>query len=528
MHPRLLRLTWLVFGFTGAAVFAASTPPVKPQAAPAASAATLPVPKPRTVVTHHQVTIGGRRIAYTATAGTLLLYDAKHHPTASVFYIAYTRDGVDAARRPITFAYNGGPGFASALVDVGGFGPRRIDWPAPGQTDAMQPPYRLVDNPDSLLARTDLVFIDAIGTGYSRLAGRGTPKMFYGIDGDAHAFSQFIQRYVTQNQRWNSPKFLLGESYGTTRSAVLAQDLVKSGMYLNGVIMCSTVLDFATINFTAGNDLPYALYLPSYAAVAWYHHRLPPGESLSDAVAAARAYASSGYLRALFAGAALSPADRSRVAVRLAAITGIPATPWERADLRMTLPVFMRRLLGPNGPMTGRFDARFTTHEMQPQLPIPGRSNAGAATIAIWGALTASFDGYLRNELNYRSSHLYSQSSAPVFKAWNWTYRSPLNGLGSGVGNLKSRNVAPALARAMTNDPGMRVLFNNGYYDMATPFFATEYTIQHMGLDSRQLARISEAYYPVGHMLYLNPKVEPQLARTIDDFIAAAAPKAKH
>ncbi|HUY83053.1 MAG TPA: hypothetical protein VMU86_00645, partial [Steroidobacteraceae bacterium] len=273
---------------------------------------------------------------------------------------------------------------------------------------------------------------------------------------------------------------------------------------------------------TAGNDLPYALYLPSYAAAAWYHHRLAAGESLPDAVAAARSYAGSDYLHALFKGASLSDADRGRVAARLAQLTAVPATMWLRANLRMTLPVFMRRLLGPDGPMTGRFDARFTARELQPLLPVPGGSNAGASTTAIWGALTASFDGYLRDDLRYLSGHRYKQSSRKVFKAWNWSYRSPLNAVGSGVGNLQSRNVAPALARAMTNDPAMQVLFNNGYYDMATPFFATDYTIQHMGLDSRELARIHEAYYPVGHMLYLNPRVEPQLARTIDAFIAAA------
>ncbi len=511
-------------GLAGAAAWAA--PASAPSPPVAAAAKTAPVPAPRTVATHHVAEIGGKRIAYTATAGTLLLYDAKHHATASVFYVAYTRDGADPDRRPITFAYNGGPGFASALVDVGGFGPRRIDWPAPGDAAAMQPPYRLVDNPHSLLARTDLVFIDAVGTGYSRIVGKGTPKMFYGIDGDARSFAQFIERYVTQTHRWNSPKFLLGESYGTTRSAVLAEDLVRQGVYVNGVILCSTVLDFATINFTAGNDLPFALYLPSYAAVAWYHHRLPAGETLVQAVDAARAYAGSQYLRALFAGSALPAADRARVATRLASLTGVPSPLWERADLRITLPVFMRRLLGPDGPMTGRFDARFTAPELQPLSPTPGASNAGASTTAIWGALTASFDAYLRDDLHYRSDRPYLQSSNAVFKAWNWTYRSPLNALGSGVGNLKSRNVAPALARAMTNDPGMQVLFNNGYYDMATPFFATDYTIAHLGLAPGALARIHEAYYPVGHMLYVNPSVEPALARTIDAFIAAAAPRA--
>ena len=513
----------LAVGLASAAAWAAPASAPNPPATAAAKPAPAPVPKPRTVVTHHVAEIGGQRIAYTATAGTLLLYDAKHHATASVFYVAYTRDGGDPTRRPITFAYNGGPGFASALVDVGGFGPRRIDWPAPGDAAAMQPPYRLVDNPDSLLGRTDLVFIDAIGTGYSRLVGKGTPKLFYGIDGDAQAFAQFIERYVTLNHRWNSPKFLLGESYGTTRSAVLAEDLVRRGVYVNGVILCSTVLDFATINFTAGNDLPFALYLPSYAAVAWYHHRLPAGESLSQAVDAARAYAGADYLRALFAGSTLPAADRARVARHLATLTGLPAALWERANLRITLPVFMRRLLGPNGPMTGRYDARFTAPELQPLSPTPGASAAGASTTAIWGALTASFDAYLRDDLHYRSDRPYLQSSNAVFKAWNWTYGSPLNALASGVGNLNSRNVAPALARAMTNDPGMQVLFNNGYFDMATPFFATQYSLRHTDLPKDAWNRITSKYYECGHMLYLNPKVLPELDHNINEFITKAS-----
>jgi len=508
----------------GAASAAAPTPPAAPAAA-AKPVKLLPVPKERTVVSHHHVVIDGQRIAYTATAGTLLLYNAKHQPTASVFYIAYTRDGVHDAARPVTFAYNGGPGFASALVDIGGFGPRRIVWPAPGDLHAQQPPYQLVNNDDSILKSSDLVFIDAIGTGYSRLAGAGTPKMFYGIKGDASAYTQFIQRYITRFDRWNSPKFLLGESYGTTRSAVLAQDLVAKGVYVNGVILCSTVLDLPTINFSAGNDLPYVLYLPSYAAVAWYHHRLQPQPaSLQAAVSAAEQFAGTAYQQALFAGSALPPAERTRIAARLSQLTGIPAALWLRADLRMTLPVFMRRLLGDSGSMTGRYDARFTTPELQPLLPVPGHSDAGATTTAIWGALAASFDHYLRDDLHYTSTHLYKQDSGKVFKAWNWSYRSPLNSVGSGVGNLQARNVAPALARAMNNDPGMQLMLNNGYFDMATPFFATDYTVRHMGLPAALAGHVHEFYYPVGHMLYLNPEVLPVLTRRIDAFISGAAP----
>lgn len=490
-----------------------------------AKAATRPVPPESSSVTRHSVMVGGRRLNYTATAGTLLLYNVKHQPVASVFYIAYTKNGIKhPGTRPLTFAYNGGPGFASALVDIGGFGPRRIIWPAPGDIRAEQPPYRLVNNEDTILKSSDLVFIDAIGTGYSRIVGRGKPSMFYGINGDAAAFAQFIQRYITRFGRWNSPKFLLGESYGTTRSAVLAQDLVQKGVYVNGVILCSTVLDLSTINFSAGNDLPYALYLPSYATVAWYHHRLnPQPPSLSALVRQAEQFAGSEYLQALFAGDNLAQAEKQRIAAQLEQLTGIPAKVWLHADLRMTLPVYMRRLLGSDYSMTGRYDARFTTPEMQPMLPISGRSAAGATTTVIWGALASSFDNYLSHNLRYTSMRLYKQDSGRVFTAWNWNYRSPLNGLGSGVGNLHARNVAPALARAMNNDPGMQLMMNNGYYDMATPFFATNYTLSHMGLPRSLRGNIHEYYYPVGHMLYLNPKALPVLAHNIDMFIEEAS-----
>ncbi len=511
----------------GAAV--ALAPAVHAAHAPRAHQVTPVAPKARTVRTQGSVTIDGHRIEYTATAGTLILKNKAGQPTASMFYVAYTEDGGHAAsQRPITFAYNGGPGFASALVDVGGFGPRRIEWPAPGQVPAEQPPYRLVPNADSILKSTDLVFIDAVGTGYSRILPAGKPAMFYGINGDARAFTQFIERYIQQNDRFESPKFLLGESYGTTRSAVLALDLVSHGVYLNGVILCSTVLDFATLNNTPGNDLPYELYLPSYAAVAWYHHRLEPQPTHFRAfIQTVERFAGGPYAHALFEGSALSAAHRQRIAAQLARYTGLPAALWQRADLRVPLSVFQRRLLG-DGASTGRFDARFTTPELQPLLPGQGDSAAGAATTAIWGALSTSFDAYLRNGLHYPSEHLYVQSSAAAFKAWDWgRYQPPLSALDEGVGSSQSlarvRNVAPALARAMSNDPGMQLMLNNGWFDMATPFFATDYTIAHMGLPAVLAGHIHEYYYPVGHMLYLNPAVLPQLAANIDRFIARAA-----
>ena len=498
-------------------------------AAPAAHKAPAAVPQARKSVTHGSVVIDGQRIGYTATAGTIILKNKQGKPTASVFYVAYTKDGVhQPGNRPVTFAYNGGPGFASALVDIGGFGPRRLEWPAPGQIGPEQPPYRLVPNAESILKSTDLVFIDAVGTGYSRIVGVGKPAMFYGISGDAGAFAQFIERYVQQNDRFQSPKFLLGESYGTTRSAVLAQDLVGKGVYLDGVILCSTVLDFATLNNTPGNDLPYELYLPSYAAVAWYHHRINPRpEDLAAFVHKVERFAGGAYARALFEGDALPAAEKASIAERLSRYTGLPVTLWEKANLRIPLSVFQRNLLG-TGATTGRFDARFTTPELEPLDPEQGDSAAGAATTAIWGALSETFDAYLRDDLHYHSHRLYVQSSGSVFTAWKWSrYTPPLSALDEGVGSSTSlprvRNVAPALARAMSNDPGMQLMLNNGWFDMATPFFATNYTIAHMGLPHSLESNIHEYYYPVGHMLYLNPAVLPQLAHNIDAFITRAA-----
>jgi carboxypeptidase C (cathepsin A) len=506
----------------------ACTPVLRAAAAPAKCRARPAQLAAKTVVTHHSVVIDGKRIDYTATAGTIILRNSAGAPTASMFYVAYTKDGVrDPGARPLTFAYNGGPGFASALIDVGGVGPRRIVWPAPGQIRAEQPPYRLVPNAYSILKATDLVFIDAVGTGYSRIVGAGKPAMFYGINGDARAFAQFIERYIQRYGRFQSPKFLLGESYGTTRSAVLAEDLVADGVYLDGVMLCSTVLDLRTLNFTPGNDLPYELYLPSYAAVAWYHHRLHPRPAhLAAFVHKVERFAGGAYAHALFEGSALSVAQRAQIAARLARYTGLPVSLWERADLRIPLSVFQRRLLG-GARTTARFDGRYSTYELQPLLPEQGNSAAGASMTAIWGALNASFDNYLRDGLDYRTRRIYAQQGATAFKDWDWSrYQPPLSQLDQGVGTnasvMRVKNVAPSLARAMSNDPGMQLMLNNGWFDMATPFFATNYTIAHMGLPPALDHNIHEYYYPVGHMLYLNPAVLPELAHNIDAFIAAA------
>ncbi len=502
-----LRATW------------AASPPPPPPPPPAA-----PPIHARSVSTRHTVTVDGRKIRYTATAGFLVLRNPAGVPTARMFYIAYREEGIRReSRRPITFAYNGGPGGASVLVDFGGFGPRRIVWPHPGSVHGTRPPYRMVPNPDTLLGVTDLVFVDAVGTGLSRiLHPAGSPRMFYGINADARSFREFIAEYLTRARRWNSPKFLLGESYGTTRSAVLADDLARHGIDLNGVIMCSTVLDFPTLAFAPGNDLPYIFYLPSYAAVAWYHHRLhPEPKNLAVWVHQVEHFAEGRYAEALFQGSTLKPAALDRMATVLARDTGLPARLWRKADLRISLPVFQKRLLGRAERTVGRFDGRFSMPELEPLLPIPGTTSAGAATSAIMGALTASFNNYLDTRLDYLSHLHYRQLDYKVNQAWRWTYVPPVESL-TGGGQFYI-NVAPALARALLNDPGLRVLFNNGYFDMATPFFATLYTVHHMGLPPGVMRRIEFRYYPSGHMLYLNPKALPLLKAHIDHFIERAS-----
>ncbi len=497
---------------------------VRVDAAPATHRPNNPIPAvhARSVSTQHAVMVDGRRIRYTATAGTIILRNGSGKPTASMFYIAYRENGVrHESRRPITFAYNGGPGGASVLVDFGGFGPRRIVWPSPGSNQGTRPPYRIVPNPDTLLGATDLVFVDAVGTGFSRILPAGSAKMFYGINQDASAFRQFIARYLTQARRWNSPKFILGESYGTTRSAVLAADLARHGIDLNGVIMCSTVLDFPTVAFAPGNDSPYIFYLPSYAAVAWYHHRLhPEPASLTAWIAQVERFAQGSYAAALFQGSALAPAKLRSIAVRLAHYTGVSAKLWEKADLRISLPVFQKKLLGRTDRSVGRFDGRFSMPELEPLLPVSGQSAVGAATSAIMGALTASFNNYLERNLHYASPLHYRQIDYKVNADWKWTYEPPVESL-TGEGQFYL-NVAPALARAMLNDPGLRVMFNNGYFDMATPFFATLYTVHHMGLPPSVMRRIEFRYYPSGHMLYLNPVALPLLKKHIDHFIKRA------
>ena len=478
-----------------------------------------PPPKEESSVTEHSLRIGNQAIPYKATAGTTLLKDEKGEPTGLMYAVAYTRSDIkDPATRPVSFFYNGGPGSATMWLHMGAFGPRRVSI-LDGQFTPPAP-YKLMDNTESLIDKTDMVFIDAMGTGYSRAAGKAQDKDFYGIDEDVHAFAQFINTYVNRNNRWNSPKFLIGESYGTFRSAALGNYLQNQySMHLNGIDLISSVLDLASLTFASGDDRPYILYLPSYAAAAWYHKVLK--NRPADVVAfieEARQYAQGAYATALFHGAGLSAADKQAVAKRLVYFTGLSEDYLMKANLRVTLGQFNVELQRGRGLTTGRIDARFSgftrnllseTAQGDPEGP------------AVGGAFTAMLNDYNHNELKFGQDKIYNNRSSGG--AWNWT-RQPAGGPGrtGGGGFPGAPNVMSDLAQAMITNPRLQVQVENGYYDFATPFFATEFTMQHLGLPAELQGSIKLNYYAAGHMMYLHDESRVKLHDNIAAFIDRA------
>jgi len=475
-----------------------------------ARAAPGPVPKEDSSVTLHSIRINGQVIAYKATAATLILKNDSGAPTGSIYYTAYTRTDVrDVSQRPLAFIYNGGPGSASAWLHMGAFGPRRIVTSDAAPTPP--PPYRLVDNANSLLDVTDMVFIDPIGTGFSKPVGRGTGKDFWGIDEDAKSLQQFVAQYVSRSARWNSPKYLIGESYGTTRSAVLVDRLQgNEGMDFNGVVLISSVLDFETLNFAPGHDVSYVLYLPSYAATAAYHHVIPQPANLPAFLDTVRQFAVGPYADALGKGSSLGAAERADVLKRLSAYTGLSSDYLDRADLRVALGQYMAELQRAHGLITGRLDARFTGPETDLL-----RENAGydPQSSAITGAFTAAINSYLRDELKFGGDQHYALAGNVE---WNWGREGSRGWRGTPyVGN--------DLAQALVSNPNLRVEVENGYYDMATPFFATEYTMDHLGLRPDLRSHIELKYYDAGHMMYLHEPDLAQLKSNIAQFIGATS-----
>jgi carboxypeptidase C (cathepsin A) len=471
----------------------------------------------RLVTTHHAASVSGRALKYTANAGTLTIRDVAGKPKASIFYTAYTLDGAPSGRRPVMFFYNGGPGSASLWLRMGSFGPMRLQT---GNPESIRPaPFNFGPNPDTLLGATDMVFIDAPGTGYSRALGDAKGSDFYGVDQDADAFARAIIRYVTKFGRWDSPKFLFGESYGTTRSGALAYQLQDRGMALNGVVLLSSIMNYGRRQ--PGLDRDYLNYLPSYAATAWYHHKMAnPPATVDEAAAQARAFAEGPYASALEKGQTISSEERDSVARQMSALTGLTPEFIERANLRVDLSRFRKELLRGERETVGRYDSRYTGIDPDAAGESP---EYDASDTAISGAFIGTLNSYLARDLGYQTNMAYraSASEEDGFK-WDWNHKAP------GVRfTLQAPDTALDLAAAMRTNPYLKVLSLNGWYDMATPFFGTEYDLNHMMLEPAQQRNLEFRYYPSGHMVYLNPEALHAMRLDVERFIAEAVGEAQ-
>ena len=463
-------------------------------------------PEEKTSQSRHSVTIDGKHLDYTATAGTILLRDEEEDkPTASIFYIAYIRDDVkDSSTRPLTFSFNGGPGSSSVWMHLGMLGPRRVHLAEDG--GALPPPYKLQDNEYSLLDETDLVFIDPVSTGYSRAIPFKDARKFHGLREDAASVAEFIRLYVTRNKRWLSPKFVIGESYGTTRAAALSSELSDSlHMNVNGIMLVSTVLNFETLDFKPGNDLPFILYFPSYSTTAWFHKKLAPelqNQSLEEIYNQARSFATNDYSSALFGGSALDAATRAKVVAEYSRLTSLSTNYVDRANLRVPLGRFASEVLSSENRVVGRYDSRYKGFVRD---RLAGRMEQDPSYEAVASAFASTFNNYVRTELKYETDIPYEilTSVAP----WNWDQS---NGY---------VDVVDSLANAITHNPFLKVHVSSGYYDMATPLLATRYTFDHLSIDPSLLPNVTIDTYTAGHMMYLNQpdlrKCKTDLARFI-------------
>lgn len=460
----------------------------------------------------HTLQIGGQTVEYTATVGSIVLRDESEAPTAQLYYTAYLRTNApNRATRPVIFSYNGGPGSASFWLHMGIMGPRRVRTPEVGQQ--APPPYEIVDNAHTLLDVADIVMIDPVGTGFSHTLGEAEGSDFWGLDEDARSLTQFIRRWLSANQRWNAPRYLLGESYGTTRSAVLARHLQGANIDLNGIVLVSSVLQFNTIQFAQGDPIPFIVNLPSYAVVAEYLGALPGGKrgDLEAFMAEVEAWATTDYASALLAGSTLDPARRRQVIQKMHEYTGLSPDFLDRADLRVSAPEFEAELLRGQGRIVGRLDARFTGPAGDLLSPTPSHDPQSSA---ISSAYTSAFNTYLRSELGYDGDREYVPSGGT--RGWNWQ-RAQGAGFGFGGG---SPNVGPDLATAMRRNPRLEVLLINGIYDLATPYFAAVWTMDQLGLPADLRANIHRADFTAGHMMYVDESLLDQWRDTLLAFIA--------
>jgi carboxypeptidase C (cathepsin A) len=463
------------------------------------------------VVTHHQIALNGKTLNYTATTGRLPIKRGDGKTEAEMFFVAYTLDGQETARRPLTFAFNGGPGSASVWLHMGALGPKRVVLQPNGFMPAA--PYRLEDNPDTLLDRTDIVMVDAMATGYSRAANAELTKKFLGVKGDVQGFGEFIRLYLSRYERWSSPLFLLGESYGTTRAAGIAGYLADHGIAFNGVTLLSMAVDFQTLEWNKSNDLPYLLLVPTFNMIAGYHHKL--SADLTQDVAKTREevvrWSNNEYALALGKGDAITPEERRKIVEQLSRYIGLKPEVIEAHDLRIDVPTFTKELLLDRKLISGRLDGRFTS-------PNPGDERGGydPTSAAILPPYTSAFNNYLRTELNYKSDMPYRVFAydQPGFQTWEW---------GNAVEGFPS--TASGLRSAMIKNPYMKILVMEGYYDLATPFAAANWTMDHLDLDGQYRQNISYSTYGSGHMVYIDRAEHDKMKKDLVEFMEKCLPK---
>jgi carboxypeptidase C (cathepsin A) len=464
------------------------------------------------VITKHEVKVGGRGLKYTVTTGMMPLKNAAGDTEARIFYIAYTADNAGSpAQRPLMFSFNGGPGSSSVWLHLGALGPKRVRMLDDGGMPA--PPYELVDNEYTWLDQTDLVFIDPVGTGYSRAAKPELANKYFGLQGDIASVGEFIRLYLTRYERWSSPLFLVGESYGTTRASGLSGYLIDRGVAFNGIILVSTVMNFATNRFARGNDLPYILFLPTYTATAWYHKKLPPDlqADLRKTLDEVEQWAAGDYATALAKGDKLTPEERQQVIDKLARYTGLDKRYLDNSDLRVEIQHFDKELLRDQKRTVGRLDSRFKGFDALAVSEVP---DFDPSLAAIRPPYTAMFNNYVRTDLGFKSDLEYYILGGGVGR---WDFGSD-NGYA---------DTSEALRSAFAKNPYMKLFVASGYYDLATPYFATQYTLKHMGLEPSLSGNVQTGYYEAGHMMYIEKNSIAQLKRDVTAFIQSALSRRK-
>ena len=465
---------------------------------------TYEVPAVKPAVTRHKIIVGGKEITYTATVGQLPILNDAGETEAQIFFIAYAvNSSVPSSRRPLLFVFNGGPGASSVWLHLGAAGPRRVQMLADGSMPP--PPYRLVDNEFTWLDKADLVFIDPVGTGYSRAVKPELTKKFASVQGDIDSVGRFIRLYLTRYERWSSPLFLVGESYGTFRAAGLSEYLVEHGIALNGIVLASSIMNLQTTSFDNGNDLPYVLFLPSYAATAWYHKKLTPQAGLDKTLEAVESWAATDYATALGKGDRLSAEEREAVLAKIAGFTGLDKAFIDNRNLRIDRRSFVNELLREQRQVVGFMDSRFTAAN----LASAAHSGFDPTVAIIRPPFTATFNDYVRGELGFQSDLEYFTLGGGT-GPWDWEAKNSYADTSDNLRNTFAKN------------PYMKLFVASGYFDLATPYFATEYTLSHLGLTPALRKNITTRRYRAGHMMYLDGVSISQLKHDVAEFIDSA------